>query len=206
MDWTQPILHEKFEYNIYLDKIGVIKKKHYNLCDIAFIEKLPHIRKVLVTDSQTPKINIDISEPEFWPDFGEFDIIIIAEQLEKQKFTFISATYDSLGNNDESDDSKEEDEKGEFEDEEEYKEDDKSESENEEDENKGESEEKIPYNPDVNNPDNSSDTLKIVLGVTIPVGIIIIALVVFFILRWKKKKSSFTKSQIENLITQSELT
>ena len=71
--------------------------------------------------------------------------------------------------------------------------------------NKGESEEKSPYSPGVIDPDNSLDTLKIVLAVTIPVAVIIIALVVFFILRWKRKKSSLTKSQIENLVSQSEL-
>ena len=194
---------EKFEYNIYLDKIDIIKKHHYNLCDIAFIATLPHIKKVLITDSQTPKLNIDFSEPEFGPDFGEFDIIIIAEQLENQKFTFISATYDSMGNNDESDESEDE---SEYEEEEksENKEEEISESENEE-ENKGESEENSPYNPDAKDPDSSSDTLKIVLAVTIPAAVIIIALVVFFILRWKNKQSSFTKSEIENLVSQTEL-
>ena len=190
-----------------MDKIDIIKKHHYNLCDIAFIATLPHIKKVLITDSQTPKLNIDFSEPEFGPDFGEFDIIIIAEQLENQKLTFISATYDSMGNNDESDDSEDEDE-SEYENEEEEKSENKeeeiSESENEE-ENKGESEEKSPYNPDAKDPESSSDTLKIVLAVTIPAAVIIIALVVFFIFRWKNKQSSFTKSEIENLVSQTEL-
>ena len=227
LSWTQPIIGEKFEYIIYIDKIGIIKKQQYSLCDIANVKKLSHYRKELITDSQTPNIKINISDPEFGPNFGEFDILIVAEQLEKQKFIFKSATYDSLGNNDDEDepDDTEEEEKSEFEDEEENKgenkEEEKSEYENEEEnknenkeeeseyeneeEYKGESEEKSPYSPGVKDPDNSSDTLKIVLAVTIPVAVIIIALVVFFILRWKRKKSSLTKSQIENLVSQSEL-
>ena len=227
MSWTQPIIGEKFEYIIYIDKIGIIKKQQYSLCDIAYVKKLAHYRKELITDSQTPNIKINISEPEFGPNLGEFDILIIAEQLERQKFIFKSATYDSLGNNDDDEpDDTEEEEKSEFEDEEENKgenkEEEKSDYENEEEnkgenkegeeseyeneeEYKGESEEKSPYNPGVKDPDNSSDTLKIVLAVTIPVAVIIIALVVFFILRWKRKKSSLTKSQIENLVSQSEL-
>jgi hypothetical protein len=137
LSWTQPIIGEKFEYIIYIDKIGIIKKQQYSLCIIANVKKLPHYRKELITDSQTPNIKINISDPEFWPNFGEFDILIVAEQLEKQKFIFKSATYDSLGNNDDDEpDDTEEEEKSEFEDEEENKgenkEEEKSEYENEE--------------------------------------------------------------------------
>ena len=53
------------------------------------------------SNEKNPTKKIDFSQPDLGPDYGEFDIIIVAEQLEKQKFTFISATYDSLGNSNE---------------------------------------------------------------------------------------------------------
>ena len=59
----------------------------------------------MTSNEKNPTKKIDFSQPDLGPDYGEFDIIIVAEQLEKQKFTFISATYDSLGNNNEDPDS-----------------------------------------------------------------------------------------------------
>ena len=101
LTWTPPLIKSKFEYHIYIDKIGVIKKQNYTLCHIAEVTKLGHHREIVVSDSITPYKELNFSQPDLGPDYGEFDIIIVAEQLEKQKFTFISATYDSLGNNDE---------------------------------------------------------------------------------------------------------
>ena len=144
----------------------------------------------------------------YFSNLGYINIIAQVQQNNIIEYVAYDAIMDLKPDPSENEEENKE-EKGEFEDEEENKsekkEDEKSESENEEEKYNGESEEKSPYNPDVKNPDNSSDTLKIVLGVTIPAAIIIIVLVVFFILRWKRKKSSFSKSQIENLVSQSEL-
>ena len=102
LNWTQPLINENFNYSIYIDKINNIKKQNYTLCDIAEVTRLSHYMDTLVTNSKTPNIVLDFSKWDLNKDsFGEFDIIIIAEQLEKQKFTFMSATYDSLGNNNE---------------------------------------------------------------------------------------------------------
>ena len=103
--WTQPLLNENFTYHIYIDKIGVIKKQSYTLCHIAEVSKLGHHKEILTSNEKYPTKKIDFSQPDLGPDYGEFDIIIVAEQLEKQKFTFISATYDSLGNSNEDPDS-----------------------------------------------------------------------------------------------------
>ena len=102
INWTQPLNNENFNYSIYIDKINNIKKQNYTLCDIAEVTRLSHYMDTLVTNSKTPNITLDFSK---WgldkETFGEFDIIVIAEQTDKQKFTFMSATYDSLGQNNE---------------------------------------------------------------------------------------------------------
>ena len=102
LNWTQPLNNENFNYSIYIDKINNIKKQNYTLCDIAEVTRLSHYMDTLVTNSKTPNITLDFSK---WgldkETFGEFDIIVIAEQTDKQKFTFMSATYDSLGQNNE---------------------------------------------------------------------------------------------------------
>ena len=94
LSWTQPLFFEKFKYYIYLDKIGAIREKNYTLCAIAKLDKLGHYQKILITDSNIPNITIDFSDSEFGPEFGDFDVIIIAEQLKEPNFIFISETYD----------------------------------------------------------------------------------------------------------------
>ena len=113
LSWTTPLINEKFEYQIYIDKIGVIRKQNYTLCHIAEVSKLGHHKEILKSDSKNPSLILDFSKPDLGPNFGEFDIIIVAEHLEKQKFTFISATYDSTGHSDddESDESDTDDKK-----------------------------------------------------------------------------------------------
>ena len=102
INWTQPLNNENFNYSIYIDKINNIKKQNYTLCDIAEVTRLSHYMDTLVTNSKTPNFTLNFSK---WgldkETFGEFDIIVIAEQTDKQKFTFMSATYDSLGQNNE---------------------------------------------------------------------------------------------------------
>ncbi len=54
-------------------------------------------QNIYEADSKTPTRHINFSDSDLGPDYSDFDVIIIAEQLEKQKFTFISLTYDSKG-------------------------------------------------------------------------------------------------------------
>ena len=111
LSWTPPLIKEKFEYQIYIDKIGVIKKQNYTLCHIAEVSKLGHHKEILRSDSKNPSITLNFSKPDLAPYLGDFDIIIVAEHLEKQKFTFISATYDSKGNSDDEDEESDSDDK-----------------------------------------------------------------------------------------------
>ena len=182
LNWTSPLKNEKFEYTIYIDKIGEIKKHNYTLCDLIDITKLGRYKQILISDSITPNITIDFTSPELGPDFGEFDVIIVAEQLENQKLTFLSYTYDSLGNSD----------------------DDGSDEEEEEEEEESDSGNTDPKDTEEKE-SKSDENLKITLAVVIPICIIIIIFGVFLFIRWRKKNSDITKEKIETLINEGEL-
>ena len=96
LNWTQPIENEEFQYTIYIDKLDNIKKQGYTLCSITEVSKLAHYSEILKTDSKTPNITIDFSKEEL-QGYEEFDVIIIAEQVNRGKLTVLSVVYNSNG-------------------------------------------------------------------------------------------------------------
>jgi len=96
LNWTQPIENEEFQYTIYIDKLNNIKKQGYTLCSITDVSKLAHYSEVLRTNSKTPNITIDFSKPEL-QGYEEFDVIIVAEQVNKGKLSILSVVYNSNG-------------------------------------------------------------------------------------------------------------
>ena len=93
LNWTQPIENEEFKYTIYIDKINNIKKREYTLCDIAEVSKLAHYSEILTTDSNHPQLVM----PDLGEDYKDFDVIILAEQVNRGKLTILSAVYNSNG-------------------------------------------------------------------------------------------------------------
>ena len=53
-----------------------------------------HYSESLTTDDANPKINV----PDLGADYQNFDVMIVAEQVEKGKITILSDVYDSEGN------------------------------------------------------------------------------------------------------------
>ena len=96
LNWTQPIEDEEFKYNIYVDKIDNIKNKKYTLCSIVDISKLGRYSEIKKTNSKTPNTTLDFTKPEL-VDCTEFDVIIVAEQINKGKLTILSPVYNSRG-------------------------------------------------------------------------------------------------------------
>jgi hypothetical protein len=93
LNWTQPIENEEFKYTIYIDKINNIKKREYTLCDIAEVSKLAHYSEVLTTDSNNPEFTV----PDLGKDYEDFDVIIVAEQVNEGQLTILSPVYNSNG-------------------------------------------------------------------------------------------------------------
>jgi hypothetical protein len=96
LNWTQPIEDEEFQYTIYIDKLDNIKKQGYTLCSITEVSKLAHYSEILTTNSGNPSIQIDFTKPEL-QGYDEFDVIIVAEQLNNGKLTILSPVYNSNG-------------------------------------------------------------------------------------------------------------
>ena len=97
LNWTQPILNEEFKYTIYIDKIDSLKNKSYTLCSIVDISKLGHYSEVLTTDKNNPNITIDFTKPDLGEEYKNFDVIILAEQVNLGKLTILSSVYNSNG-------------------------------------------------------------------------------------------------------------
>ena len=96
LNWTQPIDDEEFKYTIFIDKINNIKNKEYTLCSIVDTTKLGRYSEILRTNSRTPNITIDFSKPDL-VDCKEFDVIVLAEQINNGKLTILSPVYNSKG-------------------------------------------------------------------------------------------------------------
>ena len=93
LSWNQPIENEEFKYTIYIDKMGTLQKLAYTLCDIVDVTKLGHFSEVITTDIDNPSFPV----PNIGKDYEDFDVIIIAEQMNRGKLTIMSAVYDSNG-------------------------------------------------------------------------------------------------------------
>ena len=102
LSWVQPLQDQIFTYTIFFDKIDTMKPKYYTLCNTTSGSILGSIKKVITTDSREPNIIIETDAPEV-KNLGEFDVVIIAEEIGGFKITIISATYDSFGGNNEED-------------------------------------------------------------------------------------------------------
>ena len=102
LSWVQPLQDQIFTYTIFFDKIDTMKSKYYTLCNTTSGSILGSIKKVITTDSREPNISIETDAPEV-KNLGEFDVVIIAEEIGDFKITIISATYDSFGGNNEED-------------------------------------------------------------------------------------------------------
>ena len=98
LNWTQPLQGQNFTYTLFFSKIDKIKDQHYTLCNTTTGSKLGDIKAIISTDSRTPGINLDTDLPDVKA-LGDFDVIIIAEEVGDFKLTLISATYDSNGGN-----------------------------------------------------------------------------------------------------------
>ena len=98
LNWTQPIDNEEFVYTVYIDKIDALKNKEYTLCTLTEITKLAHYSQILITNDKNPQITLDFNKPELGNEYKDFDVIIIAEQVNFGKLTILSPVYDSNGN------------------------------------------------------------------------------------------------------------
>ena len=97
LNWTQPIDNEEFTYTIYIDKPYYISRNGFTLCSLTERTKLGHYSESITTNSPTPNITIDFSKPGLGEDYRIFEVIIVAEQNNNGRLTFMSEPYNSTG-------------------------------------------------------------------------------------------------------------
>ena len=101
LNWTQPIQDQNFTYTLFFNKIDVMKKQYFTLCNTTTGSKLGEYKTIISTNSKTPGLDIGKERSDMLNEYGDFDVIIIAEEVGEFKITLISATYDSKGGNNE---------------------------------------------------------------------------------------------------------
>ena len=89
LSWNQPINEEEFEYNIYIDKLNVLKNSEYTLCSVVDKSKLAYYHEVIKSENNIIKFIV----PNIGKEYEEFDAIIIAEQVNNGKITILSDVY-----------------------------------------------------------------------------------------------------------------
>ena len=140
LSWTQPIENEEFRYTVYFDKIDTFKKLGYTLCSLVDVSKLGHYYVTFTSNNKT----INLIKPELGEEYYDFDVIIVAEQLELGQITILSDVFSFTGDVEpEPEEEKEEEFEEEYEEEkeEEKEEEPEDETKEEEEENEEEQEE-----------------------------------------------------------------
>ena len=87
--FNQPIANEEFKYTIYVDHRGNLKEKNFNLCSVVENSKLAHYSK-MITSSEAKVNEVIDFESEELKDYGDFDLMILAEQINNGKMMFLS--------------------------------------------------------------------------------------------------------------------
>ena len=105
LNWTQPIEGEEFKYTVYFDKIKTISRLGYTLCSIVDVSKLAHYNEIIISDNKNPRLIV----PELGKDYEKFEVIIVAEQVNKGKITILSSVYDSNGDSSDDEDKDDDD-------------------------------------------------------------------------------------------------
>ena len=89
LNWSQPIENEEFTYSIIVDKLDVLKNKSYTLCSLIDAKELGYYTQSITSNSNNPNITL----PELGEEYVEFDALIVAEQTNNEKITFLSDVF-----------------------------------------------------------------------------------------------------------------
>ena len=88
LKFNQPILNEEFSYYIYYDEKNKIKEQNYNLCSYAENTKLSDHLQIIESSAEEIEITIDFDKN--FKDVKEFDIMVLARQINNGKLIITS--------------------------------------------------------------------------------------------------------------------
>ena len=92
--FTQPIANEQFKYTVFLDKKNNIKNMQYTLCSFTNGGRFSPVTYDLTSAEREIKIEIDFENKEL-EEFKEFDILILAEEVNNGKMMILSDVFSS---------------------------------------------------------------------------------------------------------------
>jgi len=89
LKFNQPISNEEFTYTIYIERKDNLKKQDLTLCSIVEKTKIGRYSKTIKSKEEIIQeiINFDSSELN---DFEDYDILVLAEQVNKGKLMILS--------------------------------------------------------------------------------------------------------------------
>ena len=96
LNFSQPIDNEEFRYTVYIDKKGNLKRQSYTLCSITEVTKLAHYNEIFTSSDHQVQFYMNFSKPEL-KEYEEFDVLVVAEQVNFGKLTILSSVYNSDG-------------------------------------------------------------------------------------------------------------
>ena len=89
LSFNQPIPEENFKYTIYVDKGNEIKNKNYRLCNFV-LKNEQHYSKEVTSADEYVFVKIDFDNEERFKNIEDFDLIIVAEQIDNGKLMILS--------------------------------------------------------------------------------------------------------------------
>jgi hypothetical protein len=99
--FNQPIEGEEFIYTIYLDKSNYLKNQAYTLCSFVKMSKLAHYTKSIRTSEANINFKLDFEQEEL-KGYEAFDLLILAEQVNKGRLMILSNVFQTFSQEDES--------------------------------------------------------------------------------------------------------
>ena len=99
--FNQPIEGEEFIYTIYLDKSNYLKEQSYTLCSFIKMSKLAHYTKSIRTSEANINFKLDFEQEEL-KGYEAFDLLILAEQVNKGRLMILSDVFQTFTQEDES--------------------------------------------------------------------------------------------------------
>jgi len=109
LKFNQPISNEEFSYIIYYDEKNKIKEKNYDLCSYAENTKLSEYSQSI--ESSAEEIEITINFGDKFEKVEEFDILVLAKQINNGKLIITSDVLQITANTEKDSQSKKNDEK-----------------------------------------------------------------------------------------------
>ena len=96
--FNQPIINEEFKYTILLDKKDYIKNKQYTLCSFNQNQKMAYYTDYIISSNKEISYELDFEDNPLLKGYEDFDVLILAEEINKGKMMILSEVFSQKEN------------------------------------------------------------------------------------------------------------